>query len=64
MLIPFSDTFVEPFVVGVLLVIKLELVEVTALESELDFKKLNGDEAGALDVLNPANPPNALLVEL
>lgn len=65
--IPFSEIFVDPFVVGVLFGMKLELEVVKAPLSDFAFaKKLKGDAvvvppAGVL--LKPVNPPNALLVD-
>ena len=64
--IPFSEIFVDPFVVGALFVKRLEDVEVEVKELVVEFvsaKKLKGDE-GFVDVFawNPLNVPNALFV--
>jgi hypothetical protein len=59
--VPFSKTFIDPFVVGVLFGMKLELVEATVLLSTLVLaKKLKGDGAFEVAVLKPVNEPNAL----
>lgn len=61
---PFSEIFVEPFVVGGLAVARNEVEEVMVLDSEVGFaRKLKGEEfVGAGLVLKPEKELNALLV--